>query len=98
LREVFYEEIRPDGVIERMYVDEVVDLVWQIRRLKRCKAGVINRAFHPASKNILWDLMQAGPDVARHWISDPKVAETVEAALATYMLDGSIIIAEAIKK
>jgi hypothetical protein len=81
-----------------MYVDEVVDLVWQIRRLKRCKAGVINRAFHPASKNILWDLMQAGPDVARHWISDPKVAETVEAALATYMLDGSIIIAEAIKK
>jgi hypothetical protein len=28
----------------------------------------------------------------------PLEAETVEAALATYMLDGSIIIAEAIKK
>ena len=40
----------------------------------------------------------AGPDVARDWISDPKIAKKVEAELATYKLDGSVIIAEAIRK
>ena len=64
--------------------------------LKRCKAGVINLAFHQASKNIL-ELLEAGPDVARDWISYPKMGKQVEAGLATYKLDSSIIIAEAIK-
>jgi hypothetical protein len=93
-----YEEIKPVGIIEQMYVDEIADLVWQILRLKRCKAGVINLAFHESSANILGDLMEAGHDVARDWISDPKIAKQVEAGLATYKLDGSVIIADAIKK
>jgi hypothetical protein len=67
-------------------------------RLKRCEAGVINLAFHDASAGILGRLMEAGPDVARDWISFPEIAKQVEAGLATYKLDGSIIIAEAIRK
>jgi hypothetical protein len=98
IREALYEEIKPLGIIECMYVDEIADLVWQILRLKRCKAGVINLAFHKSSANILGRLMNAGPDVARDWISDPKIAEQVEERLATYKLDGSVIIADAIKE
>ena len=30
----FYHEIKPVGIIECMYVDEIVDIVWQIIRLK----------------------------------------------------------------
>ena len=97
LREALYKELRPNGIIERMYVEEFVDLAWQIARLKRCKAGVINLAFHQASKNILWELLEAGPDVARDWIFYPKMGKQVEAGLASYKLDSSIIIAEAIK-
>ena len=41
--------------------------------------------------------MGAGPDVAREWIADPKIAKQVEEKLATYKLDGSVIIAEAIR-
>ena len=98
IREDLYEEINPVGIIEQMYVDEIADLVWQILRLKRCKAGVTNLAFHDASAEILGGLMGAGPEVARDWISDPEIAKQVEARLATYKLDGSVIIAEAIKK
>jgi hypothetical protein len=98
IRQALYQEIKPVGIIECMYVEEIADLVWQILRLKRCKAGVINLAFHESSALILNDLMKAGPDVARDWISDPNIAKQVEEQLATYRLDGSIIIADAIKK
>ena len=94
----FYHEIKPVGIIECMYVDEIVDIVWQIIRLKRCKTGVTNLAFHDASAEKLYRLMQAGPEIAREWISNPKIAKKVEAELATYKLDGSVIIAEAIRK
>jgi hypothetical protein len=56
--------------------------------LKRCKAGVINLAFHQSSARILRSLMDAGPAVARDWISNPKIAKQVEEGLAAYKLDG----------
>lgn len=98
IRDEIYEEIGPRGIIERIYVDDFIDIVWQMLRLKRCKAGVTNLAFHDASKHLLFRLMQAGPDVARDWISEPELAKEVEAGLATYKLDGSVIIAHAIKE
>ena len=58
IRQAFYDEIKPVGIIECMYVDEIADLVWQILRLKRCKAGVTNLAFHAASARILGRLMR----------------------------------------
>ena len=97
IRRGLYEETKPVGIIECMYVDEMADLIWQIWRLKRCKVGVTNLAFHAASASILGRLMGAGPDVARDWISDPEIAKKVETELATYKLDGSVIIAETIK-
>jgi hypothetical protein len=98
IRQALNEELQPVGIIEQMYVEEIADVVWEIVRLKRCKAGVTNLAFHDASANLLFRLMQAGPDVARGWISDPEIAKQVESELATYKLDGSVIIAEAIRK
>ena len=65
-----YEETKPVGIIEEMYVDEIADLVWQILRLKRCKTGVI-LGVSSASAEILGHFMDAGPAVARDWISNP---------------------------
>jgi hypothetical protein len=97
IRQALYQEINPVGIIEEMYVEEIADIIWQIIRLKRCKAGVTNLAFHTASTAILNNLMRAGPDVARDWISKPELAKKVETGLAAYKLDGSVIIAQAIK-
>jgi hypothetical protein len=49
IRQALYEELGPVGIIEQMYVNEFADIVWEILRLKRCKAGVINLTFHDAS-------------------------------------------------
>jgi hypothetical protein len=97
IRQALYEETKPVGIIEEMYVEEIAEIIWQILRLKRCKAGVTNLAFHQSSAMILNRLMKAGPDVARDWISNPELAKKVETGLAAYKLDGSVIIAEAIK-
>ena len=97
IRQALYQETKPVGIIEEMYVEEIADIIWQILRLKRCKVGVTNLAFHTASAEILDNLMRAGPDVARDWISQPELAKKVETGLAAYKLDGSVIIAQAIK-
>ncbi len=97
IRQALYKETKPVGIIEEMYIEEFADLVWQILRLKRCKAGVTNLAFHPASARILNDLMRTGPDVARDWISKPELAKKIETGLAAHKLDSSVIIAKAIK-
>ena len=80
-----------------MYVNEIADIVWEIFRLKRCKAGVINLTFHDQSAELLGRLIKVGPDIARDWISHPDIAKEVEKRLAEYKLDGSVVIAEAIK-
>jgi hypothetical protein len=67
--QALYEELGPVGIIEQMYVNEVADIVWEILRLKRCKAGVINLTFHDASARLLGRLINVGPDIARDWIS-----------------------------
>jgi hypothetical protein len=80
-----------------MYVNEFADIVWEILRLKRCKAGVTNLTFHDASARLLGRLINVGPDIARDWISYPDIAKEVEQRLAEYKLDGSVVIAEAIQ-
>jgi hypothetical protein len=97
IRQALYQEIKPVGIIEEMYVEEFAEITWQILRLKRCKAGVSNLAFHPASASILNELMRTGPDIARDWISKPEIAKKVETGLGAYKLDGAVIIAKAIK-
>jgi hypothetical protein len=97
IRQALYEELGPVGIIEQMYVDEFADIVWEILRLKRCKAGVTNLKFHDESARLLGRLINVGPDIARDWISDPDIAKEVEKRLAEYKLDGSVVIADAIK-
>jgi hypothetical protein len=97
IRQALYEELGPVGTIEQMYVNEFADIVWEILRLKRCKAGVINLTFHDESARLLGRLIKVGPDIARDWISHPDIAKEVEKRLAEYKLDGSVVIADAIQ-
>jgi hypothetical protein len=96
IRQALYDETKPNGVIEEMYVEELAENIWQILRLRRCKAGIINLAFHDSSAKILKKFMETGPDVARDWISVPKLAQKVENRLAEFKLDSSVVIADAI--
>lgn len=44
--------------IEQMYVADIAHLVWEILRLRRCKAGSINSVFRAALETLLTQLLR----------------------------------------
>ena len=57
LRDAFEQEIKPRGLIEQMYVHDFCSIVWEILRLRRCKALIINAAFRGALEHLLAQLL-----------------------------------------
>jgi hypothetical protein len=53
LRGAFEKEIKPRGIIEHMYVYDIACIVWEILRLRRGKAAIINAAFRDAFADVL---------------------------------------------
>ena len=47
------EEIKPRGIIERLYLEDFANIVWEIWRLRRCKSAIVNRAFRPALRDLI---------------------------------------------
>jgi hypothetical protein len=39
-------------MVEQIYVADIAQLVWEIRRLRRCKASIINLAFRTALEKL----------------------------------------------
>src|SRR6266513_2901731 len=63
LRDAFEREIKPQGIIEQMYVHDISSIVWEILRLRRCKVVIINSAFRSALQSLLKQLLrQSGQD------------------------------------
>jgi hypothetical protein len=103
------QEIKPTGFIERMYVDDVAYLVWDIIRLRRVKVATINKAFGTALKAILGPIQFGNalgrrPDVkakadkfVAQWSSNPEVRYRVLGLLQEAGLDESSVEAEAFR-
>ena len=58
LRDAVEQEIKPRGIIEQMYVHDICDIVWEIRRLRQCKVVIINLAFRSALEHLLEQLLE----------------------------------------
>jgi hypothetical protein len=58
LRDAFEQEIKPRGIIEQMYVNDICAIVWEILRLRRCKVVTINSAFASALGHLLRQLLE----------------------------------------
>src|SRR5260370_35601195 len=70
LRTALELEVKPKGIVEQIYVDDIAAIVWEIRRLRRCKISIINNACRAALQSLLRDMMQPPADaVAIHWFS-----------------------------
>jgi hypothetical protein len=109
LRDAFEREIKPQGIIEQMYVHDISSIVWEILRLRRCKVVIINAAFCRALKNLLEQFLgQANEDefdvddeaeaLAHAWFTDQEAKKQVSEILARFDLDESAIEAEAIRR
>jgi hypothetical protein len=106
LQATLVQEIDPHGIIEQMHVAEAAKIVWEMLRVHRCKAAMINTAFRAALKNLLVQLWaepgeptpyQESEDLAFVWFTDPKAKEDVAEILGRFHLDETAIEAEAIK-
>jgi hypothetical protein len=108
IRDALNEEIKPRGIIEQMYVADAAYPSWEILRLRRSKAAIINLAFRAALKDLITQLLrqpgqhafQLGdqPDeLARDWFSDPNVKKQIADLLREFEMDESAIEAEAIR-
>ena len=101
------EEIKPRGIVERMYVADIAAVVWEILRLRRCKAAIVNIAFKDALSETVYRLagepaggtpeMEWVDAVCRDWFSKPKARKDVLRLLKEFHLDESAIEAEAIR-
>ena len=101
------QEIRPNGVLEKIFVADLVNIVWEILRLRRCKNAIINMAFIKAVHSIIYKC--AGEpsygsseldwvhQAAIEWFTDPKTRKEVQNMIGEFQLDESVIEAEAIR-
>jgi hypothetical protein len=109
LRDAFEREIKPQGIIEQMYAHDISSIVWEILRLRRCKAVIINAAFRSALEDLLMQLLRRpgqykhdvqdwAQDLAQAWFTDREGKKKVSEVLARFQLDESAIEAEAIRR
>jgi hypothetical protein len=109
LRDAFEREIKPRGIIEQMYVHDISSIIWEILRLRRCKAVIINSAFRSALEHLLPQLLRQPHQYERHvqdeakdlayaWFTDKEAKKQVLEILGGFELDESAIEAEAIRR
>lgn len=95
------QEIGPRSFVESMYVADIVALIWEIQRLRRCKTGIITNAFNEALQKLLRLHFNFGypqaEKLAQRWFVDPAAKSQVAELLRTARLDEFAIEAEAVR-
>ena len=109
LRDALNQEVKPRGFIEQMYVEDIAYLVWEILRLRRSRAAIINFAFRDALTEVVTQLLRKPgqrrlqltdrPEkLAREWFSDSNVKRQIAGLLRQFNLDETAIEAEGFRK
>jgi hypothetical protein len=57
LHKALEQDIKPRGVIEHIFVADISSIIWEILRLRRCQAAIINAAFCTALEQLLERLL-----------------------------------------
>jgi hypothetical protein len=103
------QDIQPTGVVERIYVFDIANIVWEILRLRRYKIAIINTSRLAALQGILEQLLCPGDyehsyekdrdaeDLARSWFSSKKAQARVAKVLRGSQMDEGAIEAEAFR-
>jgi hypothetical protein len=109
LRTALYDEIKPNGAIEQGFVEDLAAVMWEIMRLLRIKAEILNGAFCKAMIKILEQVWsedfedyperdRAIGDLAWQWLGNDSDAKAkVSELLGQHQLDETAIEAEAFR-
>jgi hypothetical protein len=109
IRDALAKEIKPSGILEQMYVEDIAYLVWEVLRLRRSRAGIINAAFRAALESVLDQCFtppafaltgfeSEAAELARKWFTDTSAKKKVSEVLRRFGLDEAAIEGEAIRK
>jgi hypothetical protein len=103
----FADAVRPTDPIEWIFVKDCVDLTWEIQRIRRAKAAIIDITRKEALRSILESILEeenlelgegriAEADVkADEWYTCPDIKEELTALMARHGLDEQAITAQA---
>jgi hypothetical protein len=72
LRTVLELEIKLNGIVEQIHVDDIAANVWEIRRLRRCKTSIINNASRVALQSLLRELVWSPEHPHHHDEADAR--------------------------
>jgi hypothetical protein len=109
LRKALNNEIQPNGVIVRGLVDDLAAVIWEITRLLRIKAEILNGAFYKALIKILTQVWNEDfetyalrereiEDLAWLWLgNDGDAKAKVAELLGQHQFDETAIEAEAFR-
>ena len=110
IRDNLNDQIKPRGIIEQMYVEDIAYLVWEILRLRRSKAAIINLAFRDALTEVVTQLLRqprgaelsAERSMQRNWRANGSPTQMSKSRsselLREFDLDETAIEAEAFRK
>ena len=68
-------DVKPSGIVERMYGADIAALSWEIWRLRRCETAIVNAAFEGALYRILKRMTAADQDALGSLNVQPKPYE-----------------------
>jgi hypothetical protein len=93
------ETVRPASLVEEIWVREIVDLVWEIVRLRRHKAWVLNSSAGEGMRQVLLDLdCRDAFDLAKAWFAqDPAAVAEAQARLAAAGLGVEAVMAQTLR-
>lgn len=108
LRRALRKEIGPEGPLERMYIRDIGQLEWEIRRWRRAKVALLNAAFRDALRDVIsevmcgpddvsWELTDKANELAFAWFSDQEVQQRIAQRLEEFGLDATAIEAKVLQ-
>jgi hypothetical protein len=109
LRKALYDEVGPNGAIEQGFAEDLAAVLWEIMRLLRIKAEILNGAVCEALQNILkrvwnedfedsFERDRAIEDLSWQWLGkDSDAKAKVSELLGQHQLDETAIEAEAFR-
>ena len=103
------DQIKPRGIIEQMYVEDIAHLVWEVLRLRRSKVAIVNMAIRAALTKVITQLLlkpggsyreveKRAEEMAYKWFSDPDVKNQIARLLQKFDLNETAIQAEAFRE
>jgi hypothetical protein len=103
------DQIGPTGAIEEHLIEDLAFILWEIQRLRRLRAELLNTALRDAVRNLMQEVLprddfeialdfgQAAGNLARRWPADRQARAEVSEHLRRFQLDETTIESEALK-